>query len=125
MLMEIEGLVMYELEPPPGAENPLADLEWIKRGIWTIYRQNLQLLEASMNRYFSVKDLAGRFGCTPQTLYKSPWRLPNFGKADITGPDRWRGSTCDMWYARPEADRRREWEEAGSEERRRKMGRTA
>jgi hypothetical protein len=75
-----------------------------------------------MGRLYSVKDLANRFKISTAALYTNPWRLPNFGNPDVTGPNRWWRRTCDAWYSEPEADRKRRWEAMGSTERRRAIG---
>jgi hypothetical protein len=111
--------------PPEGELNPLKDLAWIKKALLTVMDQQKRIMDMEMNRLFSVKDLAGRFSVSLSSLYNSPWRLPNFGKADVGGPNRWWGRTCDAWYSEPEADRKRRWEAMGNDERRRAMGETA
>jgi hypothetical protein len=111
--------------PPEGEPNPLKDLAWIKKALLTVIDQQKRIIDMEMGRLFSVKDLADRFKISTATLYTNPWRLPNFGNPDVTAPNRWWGRTCDAWYSEPEADRRRRWEEMGSEERRRAMGATA
>jgi hypothetical protein len=111
------------IDPPPDGEpNPLKDLAWIKKALLTVIDQQKRIIDMEMRRLFSVKDLADRFSVSLSSLYNSPWRLPNFGKADVTGPNRWWGRTCDTWYSEPEADRKRRWEAMGSAERRRAMG---
>ncbi|MDR1373680.1 MAG: hypothetical protein LBJ24_01775 [Treponema sp.] len=112
------GAAMTDLDipPPPDSGNPIDDLAWIKRAL-------MVLLEQAGRRLFTVKDLAERLDLGVAALYNSPWRLPNFGNPDVTGPSRWWGRTVAAWYAEPEASRKRRWEDMGSHERRRAMGR--
>ncbi|GHT70217.1 hypothetical protein FACS1894110_21320 [Spirochaetia bacterium] len=81
-----------------------------------------KLTERSEIKTFSVKDLAAKFGCHPRSLSNNPWRLPNFGRADVY-PNRWMLKTVEDWYLRPEGERRKEWDFMNSEQRRKALGR--
>jgi len=59
----------------------------------------------------TASEIITKLGVSQATFYKS-WNMPNFGKSDISqSPRRWMRSTVDKWYAIPEEDRRKQWEE--------------
>lgn len=87
-----------------------------------------ELAEAMSCVRFSVEDLAIRWGVSVSTLEHSPWKLPNYGRADIVGRGGrryWLLSSVRAIEKRPEGDRLREWDSMSASERRRAMGRTA
>lgn len=74
----------------------------------------------------TVAEIAARQGLSAGSIYRTPWRLPNFGRPDYgEGVKRWRPETWEAWKLRPEYERRREWEEMTAKERREVMGRSA
>lgn len=65
----------------------------------------------------TVSEIARRLGVAVSTLYK-PWNLPNFGRSDLgNSPRRWLREKALGWYARPESERRAEWEALPAHER--------
>jgi len=77
---------------------------------------------------FSIEDLADRWGVSVSTLEHSPWKLPNYGRADMIGAKGrryWLMRSVRALEMRPEDERLAEWDGMGSAERRRAMGRTA
>lgn len=75
-------------------------------------------------RTVTIDELAEMHGCTAQTMRNCPWKLPRYGRADIgQAPRRWLMSTVRSWYARPEDERRAEWDAMSARERRAVLGR--
>ena len=88
--------------------------------------KTVRLIELYDAQRFSVSELASLQDCSPDTLYRCPWKLPRYGAPDMQGKRRlWLGATVRAWYARPEDERRREWESMSAAERRRAMGKSA
>lgn len=68
----------------------------------------------------SIVDIAKLQAVSKSTVYREPWRLPQFGqKPDASAvPARWLVATYLSWMQIPEATRRRDWELMPAKQRR-------
>jgi hypothetical protein len=111
--------------PPeyPGIEEAMKS---IYRDMWTL-RQEIQGIKAAMSFLtYTVDEIAKELKCSPWTLRKNIWMLPNYGRPDIGAhPRRWFYDTVNAWYHIPEDERKRKWEAMSSTERRQMMGKIA
>ncbi len=77
----------------------------------TATRQMLSdLIDLIGEPILTIADIAKREGVSKATLYKEPWRFPNFGQSDFaTGKRRWRLKTYCKWTERDDFAREQEW----------------
>jgi len=94
--------------------DPAADLVGYLRWLG----DKLESMEAANNgRRVSASEAARVMGYSPSYFRGKPWRIPGFGASGtMHSMAEWK-----TWLARPEADRRSEWDSFGVKERR-KLG---
>ena len=97
-------------------------LKYLVNSVVEIKNEILELNMKISLKAFTLKEIAAGFGYKPQTLRCNPWKIPNYGKPDEgKNPGKWFYSTIKNWYAIPEDERRKKWEEMSSQERRNAM----
>jgi len=58
----------------------------------------------------TIADIAKREGVSNSTIYREPWRLPNYGQSDFsTGRRRWKLRTYVQWIEKDDQTRERDW----------------
>ena len=82
-------------------------------------RKEIADMNSQINfKTYTLKDIAIMLNCHEQSLRNKPWKMPNFGKADIGNqPRRWFHKTVYDWYLIPENERQSQWETMTSRER--------
>lgn len=72
---------------------------------------------------WTMIDCAEYQGCSPSSLYRCPWKVPGYGKADFgEGVKRWKPETARAFYSIPEAERKETWDRMSAEEKRECLG---
>lgn len=109
---------------PDAHVNPSETLNFIASEL-AAQREDIDLLKKALlvECVYTVKQLGARYRFAPSTASHCPWKLPNFGRRDVS--QGWKRETVAAWYARPEDERRREWEEMAPAKRRKAQGRAA
>ena len=101
--MEYQGIdpLKYLIETVEGIKKDIADI-----------KTRIDL------RAYTLKEIAEGFGYSVQSLRNKPWKIPNYGKPDVSMyPGKWFYNTIANWYAIPEDERRFKWESMSSSER--------
>jgi hypothetical protein len=120
-----ESKNVFQPPDPPHYEGIEKSIEDLNLRTWRIEQIVIRIEQGMALQTFTIADLAREFGISETTLRHKPWMLPHFGKADIgQHPAKWFLSTVLDWYTKTTDDeRQRVWEEMGSKERRKAMGR--
>lgn len=88
---------------PNPRENPLAFYEWLGDAAEAILGY---IQQQHSGRRVSASEAARELGYNPRFFHGRPWRIPGYGlKGTMHTLAEW-----EDWIARPEAERRSEWE---------------
>jgi hypothetical protein len=108
--------------------DPATDFIGSVRYLISLEESNAERLSALENsigvkNYLTTKELAARWRCSPFSLSREPWKLPNFGRADKgRSPKMWAMATVEAWEAVPDEEHRREWELMSADAKREVLG---
>jgi hypothetical protein len=110
----------FGMEEYEGIKDPYM---FLIRKLESIEKRLIDIEAKADLRTYTLKQIAERYGHTVQTMYNCPWKKPNFGKSDVQeATPAWYHDTIVNWFARPEEERRFEWESMSNKERLQALG---